>query len=127
MKKRIAQRARLDLVYYAAAPAKQDIECEVQMEGKGIRIAAPGLSMLIHGPRVGPGHFMVMGSDGRIGSLHRFPTGQTFVGQWRQCGNSGFWRIRLTRPESSGDSSRQIEWLVYSAVRNVGYRRSLKE
>ncbi len=109
MTKRIAQRARLDLVYYAAAPAKRDIECEVRMEDKGIRIAAPGLSMLIHGPHVGPGHFMVMGNDGRIGSLHRFPAGQTFEGQWQQRGNSGFWRIRLARPESSGGSNLQTE------------------
>lgn len=112
MKKRIAQSARLDLVYYAAAPAKRDIECEIRMEDKGIRIAAPGLSMLIHGPRVGPGHFMVIGNDGRIGSLHRFPTGQTFEGQWQQRGEMGFWRIRLAQPKSSADSTHQNEGLA---------------
>lgn len=98
MMKHLAQTARLDVVYYGAAPAQRDIECEVRVQDKGIRIAAPGLSMLIHGPRVGPGHFMVMGNDGRIGSLHRFPAGRIFEGQWQRRGELGFWRIRVSRP-----------------------------
>ena len=93
--------ARLDLVFYGARPPLQDIECLVRVDDTGVIVEAPAVALHAHGIRISPGHFMMMASDGSIGSLHRYPGGRAFEGWWQRRGERGFWRIHpASRQES---------------------------
>jgi hypothetical protein len=97
----VSRPARLDLLGYDAAGNLRDVECTVRVNATGLAIEAPGLAFRAHGLRVAPGHFMMMTSDGRVGSLHRYPGGEAFEGWWNHRGMQGFWRICATRPPSA--------------------------
>lgn len=97
MKRQVMRNARLDVVFYRAAPPIENIRCEVRVNKKGLAIEAPSLSLCAHGFRVASGHFMMMANDGTVGSLHRYPGGEAFEGWWKRHGEQGFWRIRAFR------------------------------
>jgi hypothetical protein len=93
MKQEILRQARLDLVYYGAVPAVRGVECRFRVNRSGVVLDAPCLALRAHGFRVGTGHFMLMASNGTIGSLHRYPGGRAFEGRWERSGECGFWRV----------------------------------
>lgn len=93
MKQQILRRAQLDLVYYGAVPPVRGVECRLRVNKSGLVLDAPGISLRAHGFRVGIGHFMMMASNGTIGSLHRYPGGRAFEGTWERSGERGFWRV----------------------------------
>lgn len=98
MKRSVMREARLDFVSCDATRVMRNVECVVRVSDAGLAIEAPHLAFRAHGFRVSAGHFMMMTSDGRVGSLHRYPGGRTFEGSWRREGEQGFWRICAPRP-----------------------------
>jgi hypothetical protein len=102
VKRSVMRGATLDLVSYDATRVMRNVECVVRVGDTGLAIEAPHLAFRAHGFRVSAGHFMMMTSDGRIGSLHRYPGGRTFEGWWRREREQGFWRICASPPPGSG-------------------------